>query len=137
MKIKTTTKEVILQEVGFWNLDIDLGWQAGIIGKERVLGMLRERQAPDHFYQENNKARLADWLIGRNKAKQFRETKLCREVHFSAQGEKGPISGTYKGWSINRGKIVTRLMLQHGCYGDVHFDYCEGGQIVRSIRCGI
>lgn len=131
------TKEIILQEVGFWNLDIDSGWRAGMLGKERFLGKLRERQAPDHLYEPQNQARLADWLIGRNKAKQFREAKLCREVRFSAQGDQGQVSGKYKGWSINRAEITTRLMMQQGCYGDVIFDYYEGGLIVRSIRCGI
>lgn len=65
MDAKHKSAEVIEREVGRWNTDIALGWEAGLKGKERPYGRrLFDRQPPDHFYEKQNHARLMDWLLG-------------------------------------------------------------------------
>ena len=63
--------------------------------------------------------------------------KLLRTVHYVGENEKGSVNGVYKGWSVRRGRVVTKLIDKHGCYGDVYFYYFEGSKIVRTVKCGI
>lgn len=132
-----TSVEVIQREVGRWNTDIALGWETGLLGKERIGRHLYERRAPDHFYESQNHGRLMDWLTGRDKAAQYRKLDLCREVHYVGENKDGPVKGVYKGWGVKRGQVVTRLIDKHSCFGDVYFYYFEGTKIVRTVKCGI
>lgn len=135
---KHTSVEVIEREVGRWNTDIALGWEAGLKGKERPHGRrLFDRQAPDHFYEKQNHTRLMDWLLGQKNGARYRELNLYRKVHYVGENAAGTVNGAYKGWGIKRGRVVSMLIGKHGCFGDVYFYYFEGTEIVRTHKCGI
>jgi hypothetical protein len=129
--------DVIEREVGRWNTDIALGWETGLRGKERRFGRLEERHPPDHLLESKNVARYKNWLLGFDKAKNYRERLLCREIHFLSENENGQIRGVYKGWAIRRGKVVIHLVKKFGCFGEVTFYYLQGKEIVRTVSCGI
>lgn len=137
MDAKHTSVDVIQREVGRWNTDIALGWEAGLQGKERRFGRLFDRHPPEHFLEPQNHARYMDWLLGHEKATRYRSFELLRSVHYVGKNENGPVKGVYKGWSIRRGQVISRLIDKHGCYGDVYFYYFEGTKIVRTHKCGI
>ena len=135
---KHLTVEVIEKAVGHWNTDIALGWEAGLQGQERPFGgKLYERQAPDHFYLEQNHKRLKEWKLGFASAVCYRELHLRRSVHIVGKNADGEVKSRLQGWSVNRGKMVTRLADKQGCFGDVVFYYLEGSEIVREHCCSI
>lgn len=137
MDSKHTSVAVIELEVGRWNTDIALGWEAGLRGKERRFGRLHDRCPPDHFYEAQNHSRYLDWQLGHEKGLLYRKLRLCREVHYIGENHAGKVKGIYKGWSAKRGHVVSMLIEKHGCFGDVYFYYLEGTKIVRTHICGI
>ena len=128
--------ETITREVGRWSLDVAAGWEIGLLGKRRAAGRLYDRMPPEHFLEPKNGARLIDWLAGRDRAMDYRRYALARTVHFTGMRPDGPIIIKRKGWSVDRGVVLTRLE-QQGCFGDVFVHYFERGNLARTVRCGI
>lgn len=137
MDRKHTSKETVEREVGRWNTDIALGWEAGLRGKQRIAGRLFERLAPVHFYETQNSNRLLDFQCGKEAAQRYRKQELAREMHFVGHNKAGEeVLIKRKGWNTPRGPIITRLM-DKGCFGNVQVYYFDGVKIVRTVNCGI
>lgn len=128
--------ELIRLHVGRCNTDILAGWDVGLMGKQRLGHGLVRRFPPDHLYEPQNQARLRDWNEGYEAAQKYKTVYLQRVVHYLGENSSGPVRGKLKGWSCNRGHIVSRLEKQ-GCFGDVTFLYFEGSEVKRTHNCGI
>ncbi|MES2877540.1 MAG: hypothetical protein V4713_03890 [Pseudomonadota bacterium] len=128
--------EIITAEVGRWDLDIAAGWEAGLLGKKRVGGMLFDRQPPEHFFEAKNGQRLVDWVAGRDAALRYRKNVIARSVHFVGNKEGGEVLVIRKGWGVRRGAVISQLESQ-GCSGDVRVFYFEGVKLARTVNCGI
>lgn len=129
----TLTKELIAlitEKVGRFNTDILSGWEAGLMGKERIGRKLFDRCAPEHLTGQ----RFADWNIGRDAACRYKKS-LVRQTYFTGKGPHGEIKIVRAGW-VSRGKVVTQ-MERAGAYGDVFVSYTEGGEVKRTVVCGI
>lgn len=141
--MKTSTIDIIKQHCGNWNLDIAAGWEAGMLGRERVAGKLFNRHPPEHFYEAKNANRLSDWILGRDKAIEYREkARNNKWTFFSAWTHDGQLlTVNRRGWGVARGPIVAKLE-KMGAVGDVsvkYYDYslAEGNQVARTVTCGI
>ena len=125
-----------IKGVGMFKNDTDAesGYQAGLLGKERVLGRLYDRNPPEHLYEPQNAARYALWMEGYRAAQLL---KAARKVEVLGRKHNGElIQKTYKGWSVDRAKITLQFA-DVGCVGDVVFCYMEGVKEMRKIECGI
>lgn len=136
MKKDHLSIEIIRDRCGKWNTDVAAGWAAGLQGKQRLLGKLVHRRAPLHLYDEHNRARLSDWNLGYRHGRRYRETDMLRQVWAVGQNADGEVTLKRKGWGVSRGALVTKLE-QMGCGGDVLVLYFEGGELCRTVRCGI
>jgi hypothetical protein len=115
------------------NVDVLTGWEAGIQGKERIGRKLFDRVPPEYYEGQ----RRHDWYAGHRAATLHRELRLVRSVSFLGNTPDGEsVRIERKGWGVRRGEIVTR-MERMGCRGDVSVFYREGGNIVRTVNCGI
>lgn len=121
---------LITEKVGRCNTDIISGWEAGLMGKERVGGRLFQRCAPEHL----TGVRFTDWYEGLNAAARYKKS-IRRETHFLGDGPNGQISVVRKGW-VARASVVTQ-MERAGAYGNVTVFYLENGTIKRQVQCGI
>jgi hypothetical protein len=140
--MESVTNEVILEHCGYWNTDIAAGWEVGLLGKERIGKTLYNRNPPGHYFEEKNKNRYRDWLLGRDKALIYRERLLkSKTTHFAGETKDGyPITITRKGWGVVRGTVLNR-MAKMGCIGDVTVSYYEDDgcktTLKRTVKCGI
>ncbi len=127
-----TDVKLVEKEVGHVNTDVLDGWETGMRGKQRVAGKLYSRDAPEHLTGN----RLADWLIGRNAAERYRAASPAKYTHFVGRKSSGEeVVIRRKGW-VARGPVITR-MEQMGCMGDVMVYLFLGGDLKRTVRCGI
>lgn len=132
-RLTNELRDLIVDRVGYFSVDVLTGWEAGLKGKERIGRRLFDRVPPDHFQGQ----RRRDWYAGHRGALRYRDRiEAARSVSFVGECKDGQVTISRKGWSVKRGEIVTRLE-RAGCYGDVMVFYWEGSKIVRTIRCGI
>lgn len=117
----------IKELVGRFNTDVLSGWEAGLKGKQRLCGKLRDRHPPNHVLG----TRMDDWYAGRDAAIKYKSN-TRRETHFYS----GSMLVKRKGWNSKRGTVISQ-MEKNGAYGDVHVFYLENGKVVREILCGI
>lgn len=134
--------DLIREHCGNWNTDIAAGWEVGLLGKERIGRKLLSRNAPEHLYKPENRQRLLDWLLGRDKALEYRRKNALNKT-MSFHGETAHGKSVYihrKGWNTARGPVVTR-MAGMGCIGDVTVYYHEHdgakSTIKRTVKRGI
>jgi len=134
--------DLVREHCGNWNTDIAAGWEAGLLGKERIGRKLYNRSPPAHYFEPKNQQRYLDWLFGRGKALEYRrQEKQNKTIYFAGYTKEGQlISISRKGWNAARGPIVTR-MARMGVAGDVTVNYCvhDGAKstIKRTVKCGI
>jgi len=113
------------------NTDTLSGWETGLQGKQRIGRSLHERYAPEHLWQHPQ--RLEDWNYGRDAAYRYLAS---RETVFSGETADGKkIELTRKGW-VARGPVIS-VMERRGVVGDVWVYYLGGGEVARSVMCGI
>lgn len=129
--------ELVKKEVGYWNTDVQAGWDAGLLGKYRPYpgSGLRTRTPPDHLLEPQNIRRYTDWKAGQGAAERYRMRDGLKSCHFHGYTPEKEIVIKRKGYPP-RGPIVTR-MEQMGVRGDVTVYYFVGGTLVRTVKCGI
>ena len=142
MDDKPKSIETIREHCGTWNTDIAAGWEAGLLGKERIGRKLYNRNPPAHYFEPNNRQRYLDWLLGRDRALEYRRrAALNKSTYFAGYTVGGEFVGIQrKGWGAARGPVVSK-MAKMGVVGDVTVNYCEhdGAKsiIKRTVTCGI
>lgn len=120
--------DLVTQYAGRFNMDVLLGWEAGLLGKQRIAGMLIQRSPPEHFAG----TRYIDWLAGFEAAERFK-TLNAKTTRFRGKGPSGEIVVERKGW-IGRGKVIAQMQ-KDGAYGEVDVFYLEGTEIKRTVNC--
>lgn len=131
MKLSQKLIEQITNQVGFFDTDVLLGWEAGLKGKCRIGNKLFERHPPEHF----SGRRLVNWLAGHEGATKYKASK-DRCTYFCGQSPEGEILVIRKGWVYSRGKVITQ-MEKSGASGEVRVLYFEDSKIIKKISCGI
>lgn len=122
--------ERVTEHVGRFNTDVLTGWEAGLLGKQRIGGRLYQRFPPEHLQGQ----RLLDWIAGYEGGLRYKAWRH-RMTHFVGQGPNGEIRVVRKGW-VARGPVVTQLE-RAGARGDVLVFYFEDGKLIRQVNCGI
>ena len=115
------------------DIDAENGYQAGMLGKVKILGRLYDRNPPEHLYKPENSERLALWKQGYLAAQSLKSE---RNVVVTGCTKSGQIIKKYKGWSVERGKVTAKFA-EMGCIGDVVFEYNQGAKKCKEIQCGI
>lgn len=122
-------REKIQKYAGKCNVDVMSGWEAGLLGKERIGGKLFDRFPPDHIQG----SRLDDWLMGRNAAIRLLQSRLTFFTGKTLDNQELMIKR--RGW-VARGPVI-KLMEKRGAIGWVQVHYVEDGEIVRKHDCGL
>lgn len=132
-----TDRELVMKEVGYWNTDVQVGWDTGLLGKYRPHpgSRLLNRMPPDHFLEPHNFQRYTDWNAGKEAAERYRKHAGLKSCHFHGYTPTKEVVIKRKGYPP-RGPIVMR-MEQMGVLGDVTVYYFVGGALVRTVKCGI
>lgn len=131
-RLTTELKDLIVERVGRFNVDVLSGWEEGIKGKQRIAGRLFDRYAPDHL----NGQRYHDWNVGYRAGLMHRAHEAAwRETVFYGTTPNGELVVRRKGW-VARASVVSQ-MARKGAYGDVTVFYWERSKIVRTVNCGI
>ena len=112
------------------NTDQAAGYGAGLRGRERRLGLLVDREPPEHF----DWSRRAQWRVGYEAG--LRERSRKDTIFTWTDPKTGSVaSKTYRG-HVDRNRIVSKLA-RDGVYGDVMVAYYNGSVMTRECRCGI
>ena len=114
------------------NVDVMAGWEKGVGPRRKEGGRLYDHSAPDHLTGQ----RWDDWMMGYRNGKQYRKVSMRRAVYFTGTNDQGTVEMSFSGWSMPRGRVVTR-MIEQGCHGDVYVSYMDGGEVKRTVTCGI
>jgi len=125
--------DLIKDRVGRFSTDVLVGWEAGMLGKERVGRRLFDRLPPEHF----TGPRRDDWYAGHRAGLAERKSAANEKtVTFVGENKDGNLIVTRKGWGVRRGEVVTQLE-RKGAYGLVMVFYRKGGKIIRTVNCQI
>lgn len=130
--------ELVKEKVGRWSLDVQNGWETGLLGKERPNGRsCFDRRPPEHLWEPKNAARLADWLAGKESAEEYRKTAISRYCHFVGYKADGTEVVVRRKGTPTRGPILSMMEHKLGVRGDVKVFFFKGTEIVRTLSCGI
>ncbi|WNV02977.1 hypothetical protein RP726_21005 (plasmid) [Candidatus Methylospira mobilis] len=129
----TTDIATISKLVGEVNVDIIAGWEAGLMGKQRIGGRLFERRPPDHF----DLSRRLNWQDGYDAACAYKKNLPKKSTHWVGTTADGSMVAIKRsGWRYKHGAILT-LLEEKGCGGDVWVSYFKGSDLIKQERCGI
>lgn len=133
MDAKHLSHETIREHVGRINTDVVSGWEKGVGPRRKVGGRLYEHWPPEHLPD----GRRADWMEGYRAGKAYRDRWMRKSVMFHGYRADGSsLTVTRRGWGAKRGQVLAQ-MEKMGIASDVTASYFEGGELKRTVRCGI